>query len=128
MTGAIGNDTLKGGDGNDTLTGGIGADNLTGGKGADRFVYNTVADSGVKANKEPIDTITDFKSGEDLIDLTAFGLTSITVVANAFSAGGSPEALLKSGILGIDLGGNGVSDFDIAMTGLKTIADSDFLL
>jgi Ca2+-binding RTX toxin-like protein len=128
LTGAIGNDTLKGGDGNDTLTGGIGADNLTGGKGADRFVYETVADSGVKANKEPIDVITDFKPGEDLIDLTAFGLTSITVVANAFSAGGSAEALLKAGILSLDLGGDGTSDFDIAMSGLKSILDTDFIL
>lgn len=60
--GYAGNDQLLGGADNDQLVGGAGDDNLTGGFGIDRFVYQSLADGS--------DTITDFSSNEDLLDLS----------------------------------------------------------
>lgn len=65
----IGNDVanvLKGGAGNDILYGGLGADQLWGGAGADTFVYGDIAESSAAAP----DTLRDFVSGQDKIDLS----------------------------------------------------------
>ncbi|MBR0756697.1 VCBS domain-containing protein [Bradyrhizobium jicamae] len=67
--GGSGNDAIKGGDGCDTIVGGFGADWLTGGNGNDHFVFLSAADS----NAKQFDTITDFQSGSDKIDLSALG-------------------------------------------------------
>ena len=69
-----GNDVLIGGTGNDTLNGGAGADILTGGGGNDTFKYLSVNNS----HGGQADTITDFSSGNDKIDLTAFSTTAFT--------------------------------------------------
>jgi Ca2+-binding RTX toxin-like protein len=66
LGGGKGVDTLDGGDGNDVLTGTLGSDVLTGGTGADVFVFNSLFD-GVSN----IDTITDFASGVDRLQLSA---------------------------------------------------------
>lgn len=58
-------DVLNGAGGNDVLNGGAGADTLTGGSGTDTLVFTTFSDSSDTA----ADTITDFVSGTDLIDL-----------------------------------------------------------
>ncbi|NVJ99282.1 MAG: M10 family metallopeptidase C-terminal domain-containing protein, partial [Alphaproteobacteria bacterium] len=62
-----GNDTVAGGDGTDTLWGGSGNDLLTGGPGSDTFAFTTTSDT---------DTITDFTPGEDMLDISAAGITS----------------------------------------------------
>lgn len=62
LTGNAGNDTLTGAAGNDTLDGGAGSDRLTGGLDSDVFVFSNAPASGV-------DTLGDFKSGEDKIQL-----------------------------------------------------------
>jgi len=75
VTGGNGNDTITGGGFTDTLVGGIGvdviagglsADNLTGGTLADTFLFSAVADS----NSANTDTITDFVSGTDKLQVT----------------------------------------------------------
>ncbi|TJZ86181.1 M10 family metallopeptidase [Paracoccus hibiscisoli] len=71
LDGGPGRDTLLGQQGNDTIIGGLGQDVLTGGMGADVFRFNSVADSA----RGLADLITDFRPGEDMIDLRALNLT-----------------------------------------------------
>jgi len=63
LFGGEGNDRLFGSRGMDYLDGGDGADILTGGRGSDIFAFGDQ------------DRVTDFKSGDDLIDLEAYGIT-----------------------------------------------------
>jgi Ca2+-binding RTX toxin-like protein len=65
LDGSGGNDTLNGREGNDTLKGGTGADYLTGGTGSDLFVLD---------NKAGADTVTDFVSGTDKIQISQLGI------------------------------------------------------
>lgn len=82
LVGGKGNDLLRGGDGNDTLFGRSGADRLYGGKGADSLNGGGGADVFVfdDSDAHAMDTITDFKVGEDKIDLTAFGYMSMETI------------------------------------------------
>lgn len=66
LVGHLGDDRLYGGAGNDRLAGGAGDDRLWGGGGSDGFVF-----WGANGN----DTVVDFTDGEDLIDLSAYGLS-----------------------------------------------------
>lgn len=59
--GTTGADKLVGTPGDDWITGGPGKDKLTGGAGSNVFAYTSMADAG--------DTVNDFVSGKDLIDL-----------------------------------------------------------
>ncbi|AKB06509.1 RTX toxins and related calcium binding protein [Vibrio cholerae] len=63
LRGGSGKDTLDGGAGNDILIGGLGNDILTGGSGEDLFKW---VDGDLDGGR---DRITDFKIGEDKIDL-----------------------------------------------------------
>lgn len=67
LDGGFHSDRLFGGSGDDVLTGGRGADRLTGGAGADTFVIQTTS---------ALDVITDFDAAEDMLDVTALGLSS----------------------------------------------------
>ncbi|MFG5040915.1 type I secretion C-terminal target domain-containing protein [Vibrio cholerae] len=64
LDGGVGKDTLYGGSGNDILIGGLGNDILTGGSGDDLFKW---VDGDLDGST---DRITDFKIGEDKIDLS----------------------------------------------------------
>lgn len=77
LDGQNGRDTLNGGQGSDNLTGGAGNDNLTGSRGTDQFIYRT--GRGFRDSDIGIDTITDFRANQDVIQLsrTTFGLSSI---------------------------------------------------
>jgi len=66
LQGLAGDDHLFGGKGNDRLIGGAGDDILTGGAGNDTFVFASAM--------EGFDTITDFRSGADRIEVSAAGL------------------------------------------------------
>ena len=63
-------DTLVGDSGADTITGRAGADTLTGGSKSDTFVFVT-GDTGI--TEATADTITDFSTGTDKIDITTVG-------------------------------------------------------
>ena len=60
LVGGGGNDILDGGTGNDILDGGPGANTLTGGAGEDVFILSDF----------DVDTITDYVTGEDAVDLS----------------------------------------------------------
>ena len=71
LYGFAGNDVLNGGAGNDVLDGGQGDDTLTGGGGADTFVFHA---------GDGNDTITDFTSGTDVIDLRGLGIADFSTL------------------------------------------------
>lgn len=66
LNGSAGNDILLGGNGSDILIGGLGNNTLTGGDDADAFRFDKVL------GKTNIDTINDFVSGTDKIELDDF--------------------------------------------------------
>jgi hypothetical protein len=81
-------DTLIGNAAANRLTGGNGADTLTGGNGADVFFFASTAQGG--------DTITDFVSGTDRIEVYSAnfaGLAVGTLVSSRFVSGSAPVAL-----------------------------------
>lgn len=80
LTGGKGADLLIGGLGDDTLIGGIGTDTLIGGDGADTFkfgktdsVAKIVSAKGMPVSITGYDTIQDFASGTDQLDLGVTG-------------------------------------------------------
>ncbi len=78
--GGSGDDTIDGGDGDDLLNDGAGSDLLIGGEGADTFLF--VQDAAE-------DTIADFAADEDLIDVSAWGVTSFDDLDVAFAGSSS---------------------------------------
>lgn len=77
LEGKDGSDAIVGGDGSDIMNGGMGADTMTSGAGQDLFFYLAVAESQVATGT---DTITDFQTRFDRLDLGVLTLTSISLV------------------------------------------------
>ena len=95
---------LTGNAGNDTLMGREGKDFLSGGAGADRFVFTDLSK----------DTILDFDSGVDKIDLSAFNIDA------------SDVKLTKDAVFA-DTNGDGKYDLHIVIFGEKAqMSDIDF--
>ena len=90
LIGNGGNDTLNGGGGNDVIMGNEGNDILTGGTGIDIFAYGTKTESTIVTT----DTITDFVTGEDQIELG--GITGITYTGTPFTMTGGVAATIAS--------------------------------
>jgi Ca2+-binding RTX toxin-like protein len=73
LLGGGGNDVLDGGSGDDVLVGGVGADILTGGSGHDIFRFGgTNSQAKLPVYDTTGDVVTDFRHGEDRLDLTPF--------------------------------------------------------
>ena len=130
LFGDNGHDVLNGNNGIDTLIGGKGRDVLTGGRDADIFIFKDTRDSQVGKNS---DTITDFESGIDRIDLSNLSDTALTFeTGNAFSGtGGSIYTLYNNNKVRvmIDADGDGTIDMRIFVQGITTdLKDTDFLL
>ena len=132
--GGSGSDTINANNGNDTIVGGFGADHLTGSNGDDRFVYLSVADS----NAAQFDTISDFKSGSDRIDLAALGAlailaltsTSTSVPAHTIawlydSASNETIVYVNPTDQTLSIGNSGL--LEIHLQGIVTIQASDFI-
>lgn len=131
LQGRGGNDTLIGGIGNDKLQGDAGADTLTGGLGFDTFIFVATGDSPMTGR----DTITDFLSLTDKIDLRAIDANSLASGDQAFTYIGSSSFTKKAGQLSFtgglvagDVNGDGVADFQIVVSGLAVLAAGDFIL
>jgi len=74
LFGGAGNDSMSGGSGDDVLNGDAGFDFYTGNSGDDLFVFTN---SGTSAAPER-DAVTDFRFGDDQIDLRSFNLADWT--------------------------------------------------
>jgi serralysin len=108
LKGLAGNDTISAGGGNDTLVGGSGTDTLTGGAGNDAFVFNLPSDG--------LDTITDFSSNADFLQISAAGFGG-GLVANA-----TPTLVTVADVASASSGGNtGYFIFDNSGTNSGTI-------
>ena len=135
LFGGDANDTMFGGDGNDLLFGQQGADQMAGNAGADIFVYQDVSDSFAGSR----DTITDFASGLDHMNLIAIDADTNTGANDAFTfiggAGFSATAgelrFVTNGVDGFVLGdvdGDASSDFVVLLSGVVAMNAGDFFL
>ncbi len=132
-----GDDRIKGGSGNDKIQGWNGADVLSGGDGADVFIYIDHAESRRKATKR--DTITDFKPGKDVIDLSAIDADPGSPEDDAFVflrrgdfTGESGEMRYWRGnsrsMIEMDLDGDRKAEMRIELTGKHHLQADDFIL
>jgi Ca2+-binding RTX toxin-like protein len=132
LSGFAGSDTLRGLDGDDVLDGGAGQDSLSGGAGSDTYRFGSVSDS--IAGRA--DTILDFTSGSDRIDLSAIDADSNNGTSEAFTGIGSAAFSGKAGELRWeavggqtfvygDVNGDGAADFQIVVNA-ASLASGDF--
>ena len=119
ITGNNLDNTLSGNIGNNILDGGLGTDFLTGGEGDDQFIisYNG---SGVN-----IDTITDFKSGSDLLifDIASFGIDTNKLGSVSSGLLSSDSFVKAAGATALD--NNDYFIFDTARGVLKFDSDGN---
>ncbi|MBL4838267.1 MAG: hypothetical protein JKY34_11900, partial [Kordiimonadaceae bacterium] len=113
VDGGSGDDTVYGGSNDDIIIGGTGDDLLDGGSGDDTFVF--AAGSGA-------DTIADFNTNKDTLDL-ANTITDFTDIASVQAAATETVVSGTSGVL-IDLGGDSVF---LEGLSLDDIADADYI-
>jgi len=98
LSGGNNADDLSGGAGADSLFGGNGKDRLTGGKGNDQLSGEAGADSFIFAPGDGNDTVLDFVSLEDLLDVSAFGFADgAAVLAVTADQNGSAVISLSAG-------------------------------
>jgi len=135
LRGYVGADTLSGGDGADLLVGGADADTLIGGADADIFRIGNF-ESGVGA---AADSIGDFQTGVDLIDLSGwdanlnvFGDEAFAFIGGAAFSGTAGE--LRHYFDGTDTwvqgdtNGDAAADFEIFLNGSVSLSGPDFIL
>ncbi|MEE1657907.1 M10 family metallopeptidase C-terminal domain-containing protein [Microvirga sp. CF3062] len=131
LEGGGGADRLYGRSGRDTLYGGAGADVLSGGTGADLFVFKTRGESTSGGR----DTIQDFVSGTDRIDLRSIDASTKNSGNQAFSFIGGDAFTAKAGqlkfrdsLLSGDVNGDAVADFQIRLSKVLSLKSADFYL
>ncbi len=134
LYGGTGADTLSGGAGADTLQGGAGADVLTGGAGADRFIFTATSDSTFQAAGR--DTITDFDTNGDLIDLSQMdaiiggGRDAFTFIGGAAFTALGQLRVYDNGVNTFIQGnttGDLAADFQITLKGVIAVDAGDFV-
>jgi len=150
LRGNGGNDSIYGGAGSDRMTGGAGADTFfftaltDSGAGFSGFINNVTMS--VLSGLGKRDIITDFTPGTDKIDLSAidankhlandqgfmflgnnksFTHKAAQLIARQYNVAGTAND--KTIIYG-DVNGDGRADFQIELTGIKTLATTDFVL
>lgn len=133
LFGGPGNDIIRGGLGQDTLHGGVGTDRLYGGLGADTFIFSSRHDSRPGAGR---DSILDFESGIDKIDLSRFD-AYVEVPGHqplVFSSAGPASHSVwlnyepNGASLRADLNGDGRPDFAVWLSDVSHMTEFDFSL
>jgi peroxidase len=127
-------DTMVAGSGNDRLDGSLGRDVMTGGAGADKFVFSAAI------SPSNVDTITDFRPGQDKIELSHNVFKALSVgdlPTGAFQIGLNASTVqvhilydAKNGGLYYDADGNGAAaaqQFAVLPAGLQ-LTKADFLI
>ena len=117
--------------GADKLSGLRGADDLAGGFGADRFVYLATGDS----TADRRDTIRDFGTGADVIDLRAIdaergaGNQAFDFIGSDGFGGAAGELRIGGGSLVLgDTDGDRSADLVIRLVGRPEVGADDFFL
>jgi serralysin len=128
LGGGNGLDSLDGGDGNDTLIGGLGTDTLTGGTGADHFQFLRALDGVTN-----IDLVTDYQSGQDVIELSAAIFTSYAgQIGSYVTTSANLTYNSATGVLAYDVDGAGpAAPMTFAVLGLvghPALLGNDFLI
>lgn len=125
--GGAGNDIIYAGDGNDRVDGGAGSDTVMGYSGRDVFIF-TASDNFDGSR----DVIRDFRSGEDVIDMSGL---SLTYIGDAQFSGDGSGGQVRSywteqtaRVLEVDLNGDGQADLTISLGSIGPLTDSDLLL
>lgn len=135
IDGQYGNDTIKGGSGADKIIGNAGSDTMTGGAGNDRFDWNLYSQFGTGTP----DRVTDFTIGDrlDVYDLDAnlarYGNQAFSFIGtSAFSAPGQiryiTDATAGTTTIQGSNDGDTTPEFSILLSGVRTMAASDFVL
>jgi len=133
---------IDGGEGADIIRGEAGFDRMTGGGGADVFAFLKASDAGKARNKR--DVITDFVSGEDLVDISLMDANTtirdiqdfvlLHTANERFTAAGQLRIRYESDATGqrTIIEGNIdrtlVADFQIELTGTHALTAADFIL
>ena len=119
VNGGAGNDRITGGDANDFLVGSAGNDRLIGGLGDDQLLGGAGNDTFVFRDTPGDDTIVDFVSGTDKIDLSAFDIAAedVTAVTNGANT-----------TLFVNVTGDLTPDFTITLTNAGPPVASDYIL
>ncbi|GAA6164033.1 hypothetical protein NBRC116590_17370 [Pelagimonas sp. KU-00592-HH] len=104
IDGRQGNDTLHGSNGDDTLIGGGGNDYLYGGDGADLFVIQRYSG---------LDTLSDFVSGEDIINVAGFSPSRIASALSRYKDGDTAFLDLGNGTK-LSFASNAIEDLQLS--------------
>ena len=130
LIGDSGDDILRGIAGNDTLNGGLGNDTLTGSAGADTFVFNT------KLGPTNVDTITDYASGVDKIQLSksvfsklkAGAVAQVSFVSGAKALDSNDYLIFNGSQLLYDADGSGKGAAVVVANIVGTVVASDIFV
>lgn len=109
LLGGINADTLDGGGGADSLFGGAGADVLTDGDGKDVLSGGTGADVFALSSDYRPDFIVDFEQGIDLIDVSAWQVTSLSELEVLDHRSGRVTIRLGKEAVSVDDGARGLT-------------------
>jgi Ca2+-binding RTX toxin-like protein len=143
LNGNAGNDTIYGGSGNDTIDGGADSDTIVGGYGADAI--NPGSADGVADTIRYLslldtnDSISNFVSGIDKIDLSGIDASSSLAGDQNFAWGGQETGpyVEANSVTWYTTGGNVIvladtdgnlntAEFSITLTGITSISSGDF--
>jgi Ca2+-binding RTX toxin-like protein len=129
LLGLGGSDTINGKGGKDGIMGGYDSDVLTGGRGADLFVFVSRKDSRPAAP----DTITDFGTGRDRIDLGGLYESKLKYRDETEITGPHQVNVTASGddvIVHVNLDHDAVDELQIILSGtaLADMTKGDFML